>query len=322
MFRRSGPQTLSAYARDYGLLRDVKPETLRQYQIVATLYERWAGGPVPLETLDEDSVSAWLRDYGATMAPATVRSKRATILALWRAAADDRLCEPPTRRVRAQRRSAPRPVVEAWTIEEVEQLLTACQRLPRRHRCGLSRSVWWDLAIRVAWDSGLRWGDLIALQVASIRPDGAVTVIQAKTGRSVSFGLSASTLAILRASVVECPRQLVCPWPASHESFAQQARLLVKKTGIRPGTWKWLRRSSGSYVERDHPGAGPVHLGHAPGSRIFANHYLAPAIVSASLPMPQELSALPGLPHGPPHCYPRFHVVKPQAGHLDHDCWQ
>lgn len=291
MFRRAGPQTLVEYARDYGLLRDVKPGTLRQYQIVAGLFTAWAGHEVRLDELDEDSVSAWLRDYATQAAPATVRSKRATILALWRAAADDRLCEPPTRRVRAQRRSAPRPVVEAWTIEEVEQLLAACQGLPRRHRCGLPRSVWWDLAIRVAWDSGLRWGDLIALQVASIRPDGSATVIQAKTGRAVSFRLSASTLAILRATLAACPRQLVCPWPASHESFNQQVRLLVKKAGIRPGTWKWLRRSSGSYVERDHPGAGPVHLGHAPGSRIFANHYAAPAIVSPSLPMPQELSS-------------------------------
>lgn len=308
MFRRAGPQTLSEYARDYGLLRDVKAGTLRQYAIVAALFERWAGGPVPLDTLDEDSVSAWLRDYAAEAAPATVRSKRATILALWRAAADDRLCEPPTRRVRAQRRSAPRPVVEAWTIQEVEQLLTACRMLPRRHRCGLPRSVWWDLAIRVAWDSGLRWGDLIALQVSSICPNGAATVIQAKTGRPVSFRLSASTVEILRASLVACPRDLACPWPASHESFAQQARLLVKKAGIRKGTWKWLRRSSGSYVERDHPGAGPVHLGHAPGSRIFANHYAAPAIVSPSLPMPQELFSDPAWPatwpasslYGPP----------------------
>ena len=291
MFRRSGPSTLSDYARDYGILRDVQPGTLRQYKIVAALFEAWAGGPVLLEQLDETSVSSWLRDYAQTAAPATVRSKRATILALWRAAADDQLCDPPTRRVRALRRSAPRPVVEAWLYEEVEALLLAAQGLKRRHRCGLPRSIWWDLAIRVAWDSGLRWGDLVALQVAQIRPDGTATVIQHKTGRTVGIRLSESTLAALRASLEACPRTLVLPWPASQESFIRQSRLLVKKAGIRAGTWKWLRRSSGSYCERDEPGTGASHLGHAPGSRIFADHYAAPAIVARATRLPQELPA-------------------------------
>jgi integrase len=291
MFRRAGPQTLSDYARDYGLLRDVKPGTLRQYQIVAGLFTAWSGHDVRLDELDEDSVSAWLRDYAAEAAPATVRSKRATILALWRAAADDQLCDPPTRRVRALRRSAPRPVVEAWLYEEVEALLLAAQGLKRRHRCGLPRSIWWDLAIRVAWDSGLRWGDLVALQVAQIRPDGTATVIQQKTGRAVGIRLSESTLAALRASLEACPRTLVLPWPASQESFIRQSRLLVKKAEIRAGTWKWLRRSSGSYCERDEPGTGASHLGHAPGSRIFHDYYAAPAIVARATRLPQELPA-------------------------------
>jgi integrase len=285
MFRRSGPATLGAYARDYGLLRDVRPETLRQYQISADLFERWAGGPVRLEELDEQSVSAFLRDYSATAAPPTVRSKRTQILALWRAAADDGLCDPPTRRVRSVR--VPRRPVVAWERAEVERLLAACQALPRWHRCGLRRSVWWDLAIRVAWDTGLRWGDLVALPVEAVRADGAVVWSQAKTGSLITCRLQPSTLAALLASLEACPRSLVCPWPASHETFTDQVARLVKKAGVRPGTWKWIRRGSGTDVELQQGGAGHLHLGNT--RAVFESAYGDRAILGRAAPHPREL---------------------------------
>jgi integrase len=287
MFRRSGPQTLAAYAREsYSLLRDVKPETLRQYVIVAHLFERWAGGPVLLEQLDEASVSAWLRDYSAGKAPATVRAKKVQLLALWRAAADDGLAqEPSARRVRRVR--VPAQAVTAWTRGEVEQLLRTAAGLKRRHRCGLSRAAWWDLAIRVAWDSGLRWGDLVALRVDAVRPDGACTVVQGKTGRPISFRLSSATLDSLAASLASCPRALVCPWPSSHETFNDQSRRLVAMAGIRPGTWRWIRRGSGSDVEAQVDGAGHRHLGNTP--TVFERSYGDASIIGRRTPQPREL---------------------------------
>lgn len=296
MFRRSGPQTLGGYARfGYSLLRDVKPETLRQYTIVADLFERWAGGPVPLEQLDEASVSDWLRDYAAGHAPATVRAKKVQLLALWRAAADDGLAgEPSARRVRRVR--VPAQVVTAWTRGEVEQLLVAAGRLPRRHRCGLTRAAWWDLAIRVAWDSGLRWGDLVALRADAVRPDGACTVVQSKTGRPITFRLSAATLEALAATLAVCPRALVCPWPASHETFNAQVRRLVASAGIRPGTWRWIRRGSGSDVEAQVDGAGHRHLGNT--AAVFDRSYGDQSIIGRRTPGPRELlvAALHGRP--------------------------
>jgi site-specific recombinase XerD len=173
MYCRTGPQTLGAYAANYNLLRDVRPETLRQYQITARLFEAWAGHPVQLVEIDEASVSAWLRDYAASgVVPETVRSKKVGLLALWRAAADEGLCEPPTRRIRSVR--VPYKAPTCWTWEEVSALLTACQELKRWHKTGLRRSAWFDLAIRMAWDTGLRQGDQWRLPVADIRPGHAL----------------------------------------------------------------------------------------------------------------------------------------------------
>lgn len=287
MFRRSGPATLGAYVREaYSLLRDVRPETLRQYTIAVDLFERWAGGPVLLEQLDEQSVSAWLRDYAATARPATVRAKKTAILALWRAAADDGLAqEPSARRVRRVR--VPAQVVVAWTRDEVGRLIEAAAGLPRRHPCGLSRAAWFDLAIRVAWESGLRWGDLVTLRVDAVRPDGACTVVQSKTGRPVTFRLSEGTLEALEASLADCPRALVCPWPTSHETFNAQVRRLVSRAGIRPGTWKWIRRGSGSDVEAQLDGAGHRHLGNTPA--VFRQSYGDESIIGRRTPAPREL---------------------------------
>lgn len=290
MFRRAGPETLGEYARrGYSLTRDVKASTLRQYVIVADLVEGWAGGPVRLDELDERSVSEWLRDYSATVAPHTVRGKKAMLLALWRAAADDGLAsEPSGRRVRRCR--VPQLVPTAWTKAEVEQLLAAAARLPRRHRCGLRRSAWWDLAIRVAWDSGLRWADLVALRVDAIAADGTASVTQEKTGRVSTFRLSGTTLEALRATLAACPRELVCPWPASGETFRDQVTRLVEKAGIRAGTWRWIRRGSGTDVELQLEGAGHRHLGNT--RRVFDQSYGDPTIIGRRCPGPRPLAGL------------------------------
>jgi integrase len=290
MFRRAGPETLGDYARrGYSLTRDVKAGTLRQYVIVADLVERWAGRPVRLDELDERSVSEWLRDYSATVKPHTVKGKKAMLLALWRAAADDGLAsEPSSRRVRRVR--VPELVPTAWTKAEVERLLSAAAKLPRKHRCGLSRAVWWDLAIRVAWDSGLRWADLVALRVDAIGEDGAAAVTQNKTAKVSSFRLSATTMAALRATRAARPRELVCPWPASGETFRDQVLRLVAKAGIRAGTWRWIRRGSGTDVEQQLDGAGHRHLGNT--RRVFDQSYGDPTIIGRQIPTPRPLAGL------------------------------
>jgi len=290
MYCKSGPQTLSAYAANYSLLRDVRPETVRQYQITARLFERWAGHPVQLVELDEQSVSAWLRDYAASgVEPETVRSKKVGILALWRAAADDGLCDPPTRRVRSVK--CPYKPPTCWDWAEVSALLEACQGLQRWHRTGLRRSAWFDLAIRMAWDTGLRQGDQWRLPVADVRPGGVVSLVQSKTGRPLICQLSPSTVEALRVSLELAPRQLVTPWMASHETFDDQFARLVSKAGIRKGTWKWLRRASATDVEIQRPGSATAHLGHVPGSRIAERSYIDPAQFSRTTVSPRELIA-------------------------------
>lgn len=287
----AAPMRLVDYVAVYGTGRELRPDTIRQYAIAAECLEAWAGGPVMLADLTELLVSAWLRDYGAAVAPATARSKRNQVVALWRAAADEYRCSPPARRIRAAK--VPWQPRECWTIDEVRQLVRATAWLPRRTPCGMPRADYFALAIRVAWDTGLRWGDQHRLRADEILADGTFVVAQSKTRRPVCGRLSTSTLAALRASLRQYPRDLVTPWTASRETFNAQVRRLVARAGVRPGTWKWLRRGSATDVEAQAPNKGMAarHLGHAPGSKVAELHYLSPAVVAANMPIvsPREI---------------------------------
>lgn len=280
--------TLSRYLReDYCLTREIGIETQRQYEIAVRSFETWSGGPVGLDALDPLKVSAWLRDLSATRAPSTVRAKRVQVMTLWRAAADDGLCAPPLRRVRSVRVPAKDPV--AWTHAEVCQLLAATSRLKRWHPCGLRRSDWWALAVRVAWDTGLRWGDMVSIRVDQVSPTGMVRMTQSKVQRPILCQLAPQTFAAAVESVERCPRGILLPWAGSHETFADQVRNLVRLAGIRRGTWKYLRRGSATDVELIERGASTAHLGHRPGSRIAALNYLDPEILGSNRPAPREL---------------------------------
>ncbi len=290
--RSARPMRLVDYVALYATTRELEPETVRQYQVTAERLEAWAGAHVLLTDLHEMVVSAFLADYGRSgVKPSTVRSKRTQLLALWRAAADDYLCEPPTRRVRSAR--VPWEPRDCWTLEEVNALVRAAQEIPRRFADGMPRREWFDLAIRIAWDTGLRWGDQMRLTTASLYRN-TVVVCQRKTRRPYCGRISESTRAILDDSLRRFPRDHVTPWRSSHETFNAQVRRLVAKAGIRPGTWKWLRRGGSTDVEAQEPGKGLAarHLGHAPGSRVAEINYINPAIVAAHMPMvsPREIT--------------------------------
>ena len=282
--------TLAEYVNVYATSRGVTADTIRQYRISVGRFEEWAGPGVRLDELSELMVSHWLRYLEGRVKPSTARSKRNQILALWRAAAAEYLCDPPTRAVRATR--VPWQPRNCWTREEVLKLIRVASWAQRRHSCGLRRADWWELAIRVGWDTGLRWGDQMRLRADEII-DGVAVVRQRKTSAPVAIRLHPSTLSLLGWSLSEAPRELVTPWDASQETFNKQLRLLVAKAGISPGSWRFLRRGGATNIEAQCPNRGMAarHLGHAPGSKIAELHYIDPRVVAMASPsiMPDEL---------------------------------
>lgn len=282
------PVTIADFCRTYAIQRQLRANTAVQLQISVALLCRFAGKELTVGDLDERLLMNWLCAYSQHRSPSTVRAKRTAIMLLWRAAADADLCRPPKRITAAPQQRF--RTVNAWRPDEVQQLISACTRLPRLHQQALPRSQWWELAIRVAWDTALRRGDQLTLEVCQIQQDGTFAITQSKTGRVVCCSLGDETLALLGRTLQVWPRRLVTPWQASRESFERQFRLIVKKAGVRPGTWKWLRRGSGTDVERLHPGCGATHLGHAPGSPIAERHYFDQSLLGRGGKLPTRLA--------------------------------
>lgn len=124
--------------------------------------------------------------------------------------------------------------------------------------------------IATAYSTGLRRGDLLAIRKDQIRTDGVVTLTQSKTGYPISVQLSDDAIAAIRRMPIDEP--LAFPWPYHENALPRQFRAIVKEAGVRPGQFKWIRATSGSYAEQQVPGNGPKMLGHR-SAQVFRDHY-------------------------------------------------
>jgi integrase len=265
---------LSDYLQQYNRAHDISPSTLEHYHWVLASFER-LHGPLHLENLTADAVNAWLiwlRERGRS--PWTIKQRKISLLVLWRAAWLDGLAPPlpPIRRLRPCHFSP-----TAWTLEEVRQLIRTAEVFP-------ARPLWTASLIRTGYDTGLRLGDLLSLQVGQIKSN-PLGVVQHKTGRQVSLLLRPETLCAVRQQIMaRQPSELVWPLWGRREAFYRHFRCVVRAAQIRPGTFRWLRRSAATACERVQPGAGTVLLGHT--SRSTTERWYLDAAQLSHPPLP------------------------------------
>ena len=268
--------------RVYLVERPVGEGAAKQLTIAVRLFERWAGG-VPLDTLDENLLSQWLQEYAKDRSPVTVRGKRNAILTIWRYGHETGYCprEPRARRVRNVR--LPYVIPLCWTLDQLRQLVSTAEATPGySSHSGIKWSLFWIAFVRVAYDTALRLTDVLTLEREQINDRGCVVLIQNKTGRPVTIQLRPATLDAIAATFPPV-RPEVFPWPFCRETFYRRFSALLDAAGL-DGSSKYLRRSSATYVERDHPGAARGHLGHSSPNMWRA--YVNPQIAAENRPLP------------------------------------
>ena len=87
---------------------------------------------------------------------------------------------------------------------------------------------------------------------------------QHKTNVPVAVQLRPETLQAIAAHVGDRqPSDLVWPLWGRREALYRAFRRLVASSGIRPGTFRWLRRTAATQVEIAEPGRATELLGHA-----------------------------------------------------------
>jgi integrase len=201
------------------------------------------------------------------------------LVTLWRWAADNDLCDLP-QKLRSVR--VPENVPTAFTIDDMQRLLWAANYL--------NNPLYWKSLLLAAYDTALRLGDLLSIERQDIWPDGSLSIVQRKTGRTHRVQLRPETMEAIESYLNG--RKTGTIWPLltqTRNGFYAVFRRLKRWAKMENGSMKWLRRASASYVEASHPGMGWRHLGHAaPG--LAEKCYLDPKIVRPKPTLPPRLT--------------------------------
>ncbi len=258
---------LTAYTDRYLLARDVSIDYAASVRFRVSEFVSWCGSEIDISELHTDIANAWLADLSKSgMSPWTIDGYRRSLLAPWNDAYECGDTEHPPFRLRRIKKR--RLLVLAYTHEEILKLLATAATLKGRLKDGNKRSDFWQAAIHVAYSCGPRRGDLLELNSSELMPDGRLVFVQHKTGFPNPVRLSPDAMKF-------CARlkgTRLLPWPHGKDWFSKQFKRLRESAGVTRGTFKWIRRSAGSYAERDQKGSGARLLGHRNGD-VFRQFY-------------------------------------------------
>ena len=278
---------MNGIVQRYSLQRDLAPGSVSQLHYAIKSFGRFLGREPQAEDFTDDNVNrfiAWLPSLG--YARDTIRTRRRSLLTLWRSLAEDELAATP-RRVRPA--SPIHSLPQAWTPAQVAAVLERCDQLEGRfHSCrSVERRLFARAFCLTAYETGFRRGDLLRLRRPMIQPSGLIALVQSKTGRV--------HLARVRPETIEtidrmgcAGRELVFGGVISVRRLSRLFDTILAGAGIAEGSIKWLRRSGATHVEIDQPGRAWKYLGHT-----------TPRIAHASYIDPLQTGQSPAIPPVP-----------------------
>jgi integrase len=255
---------------------------VEQLRTAIRTLDRWAGRPVDTANLSAGLLTSFLVAYARQVSPATVNSKRCSLLTLWEAAASSGLCQA------VERRSVPKAaehkrIPEAWTVDQIERLVSECRGL-RGYLGGIPRRRWWPSLVLAVWDTGARISALLSSRIVDLDLADRRLLIRAEAQKSRAdqlFWLSDSTVASI-AGHYSTARELVWPWPCCRRTLWESFRRIVEAAGLtssRRGMdlFHKLRRSNLSYTAMVDPELARQQPGHT-SVQTTQRHYIDPRI--------------------------------------------
>jgi integrase len=269
--------TLKGWLSRYTLYRTLAPETVAWYGRVVSVYCTWAGGDVLLQDFNGQRISELLRDKEqAGRSLHYVKSLRGGLVALQRDIRGDE----PIERVRSVR--TPQLDPNGLTPAEVERLLNAVDELPPASR-------WrYRLMILLGYYTGLDACDIWRIERKHIDSKGGIYFRRRKTGSLVYVRIPPEVVSLIDK---HCERNgPMIRMGVSKEWFRRVIGGLFLRAKLN-GTFKTLRKSSGSLVERDSPGNGHKHLANS--SAIFEKHYKVRRLMKMKPTMPPKIRWFP-----------------------------
>ncbi|BBO33643.1 tyrosine-type recombinase/integrase [Lacipirellula parvula] len=230
--------------------RIASKQTERMYAAATAKFSRFLERPATLADLDDLVVSRWLRSMRDDLAPATIAGYAKNIRAFWDwCARTEKMRRFPT----FADPPIPRHIPRAWSIPQLNALLSACGRMEGAI-AGVPAPLWWGCLLLVALDTGERRGALFQLAWEHYDPETgrleAPAEIRKGRGKSAIYWLRAPSIEAL-AAIRPPKRELIFEW--SSGAFDTYFRKLVELAGLpyephKSGLQK-LRRSFATLVE-------------------------------------------------------------------------
>jgi integrase len=280
---------LIAYTERYLLAHSVSYKYANNLRARVAAFCKWCGADVEVDSLSCELVNDWLAELETDgMTAYTLDGYRRALLSIWNAAYLERANDNAPSRLRRVKK--PRLIIEAYTHTELRQLLDTAAKLRTLHVDDNKAADFWQAAIHAGYSCGARLGDVLTLEWRHVTPDGVLTFLQSKTQYANTVRLSAEAMKFARRLGES---KYVLPWPYQVNWFCLSFQRLKKAAGIKRGSFKWIRRSAGSYAEAEQPGSGGRLLGHR-DERMFRRHYEDSSITAAKPIEPPPLLFRPG----------------------------
>lgn len=273
----------------------------RYKQAMHTLVRQFSdylGRPAVLTDLTECTLAAFLGSLASSHAATSANSFRARMLAVWRSAYDDGLLDSLPRTKLIRRLPEEHDPPEAWTVEEVGQLVFTASQTSDMVGDITASDFWVSLLLTTYW-TGCRIGALMKTTTDNYRA-GSLLVRNQKNHRSQLYSLPESCCEMIDATDPSS-RNMLWPWPYGRRWLWTTMRRIVERSGIPcPRTGRQLfhriRRTTLSYCAIVDPAIAQRQAGHASYQTTLSS-YIAPKIIHAKtaadvLPEPMKRPTL------------------------------
>ncbi len=175
---------IEAFLEMMAVERDASPHTLAAYGRDLADAETWLGDAGGLMSAPQEALEAWFADLSRRgLSAATAARRRASVRQFYRfALGEGWRADDPSRRLDAPKQG--RSLPKTLSRDEIEALLTAAGAADSTAGLRLITLV------EMAYASGLRVSELLALRVEAVRRDPAYLIVRGKGGkeRLVPFG--------------------------------------------------------------------------------------------------------------------------------------
>lgn len=245
--------------------------------LTRTVKKAVSAGISSVAELKPEVVNKFLSEL-STPSPTTKSNIRRELLTLWRWAYEQRLTDEPPLRVMRIRPATKPP--QAWSLSELQRML-ACAEADETPIGGMSDMRVCDYMpcwILIAYDTGLRFSDLLALQCKHVR-NGFVQTVAQKTRKAVARPLSPYATQCIARLIERSNNGSLFSWFLTRRRAILAMRAFLVRHGF-DGSTKYLRRSCATYIEADRPGAATRYLQHS-AAHLVPKHYLDESLLAA-----------------------------------------